>query len=71
MNQPRYIIKIQGTKKIPDYIQIRDENFTLIAYFRLNNPTRALKRCNMLDKMEEILTIASILPYGEMRKLDF
>ena len=71
MKQTRYIIRIQGTKKIPDYIQIRDENFTLIAYFRMNNPTRALTRCNLMNKMEEILAIASRLPYGEMRKLEF
>ena len=44
-----YILKIQGTKKIPDYIQIRDEDFTLVAYFRINNPRRALARCNLLD----------------------
>jgi hypothetical protein len=66
-----YIIRIQGTKKIPDYIQIRDKDFTLIAYFRLNNPRRALARCNLLDKMDEILEFASHLPYGEMRKLEF
>jgi len=71
MNKTKYIIRIQGTKKIPDYIQIRDEDFTLIAYFRINNPTRALTRCNLLDKMDEILAIASDLPYGEMRKLEF
>ena len=71
MKQPMYIIRIQGTKKIPDYIQIRDEDFTLIAYFRLNNPIRALTRCNLLDKMEEILTYATRLPYGEMHKLEF
>jgi hypothetical protein len=71
MKHTMNIIKIQGTKKIPDYVQIRDENFTLIAYFRLNNPTRALTRCNLLDKKEEILAIASQLPYGEMRKLEF
>ena len=71
MKQTMYIIKIQGTKKIPDYIQIRDRNFTLIAYFRMNNPTRALTRCNLLDKKEEILALASRLPYGEMRKLEF
>ncbi len=71
MKHAKYIIRIEGTKKIPDYIQIRDENFTLIAYFRLNNPTRALTRCNLLDKMEEILIIASQLPYGEMRQLEF
>ena len=66
-----YIIRIQGTKKIPDYIQIRDKDFTLIAYFRSNNPVRALTRCNLIDKMDEILAIASQLPYGEMRKLEF
>ena len=71
MKHAMYIIRIQGTKKIPDYIQIRDEDFTLIAYFRLNNPTRALTRCNLLDKMEEILDYATQLPYGEMRKLEF
>ncbi len=71
MKQVMYIVRIQGTKKIPDYIQIRDEEFTLIAYFRINNPGRALARCNLLEKMEEILKIASQLPYGEMRKLEF
>ncbi len=65
-----YILKIQGTKKIPDYIQIRDEDFTLIAYFRLNNPRRALTRCNLIDKMEDILRVARELPYGEVRKLE-
>ena len=65
-----YIFKIQGTTKIPDYIQIRDMDFTLIAYFRLNNPRRALIRCNLLDKMDEIISIAKELPYGEIRKLE-
>jgi hypothetical protein len=65
-----YILKIQGTKKIPDYIQIRDEDFTLLAYFRLNNPKRALSRCNLLDKIDIILNIAEELPYGQIRKLD-
>lgn len=71
MKHTMYILKIQGTKKIPDYIQIRDEDYTLIAYFRINNPTRALTRINLLDKMEDILAIAAQLPYGEMRKLEF
>jgi len=71
MKQTMYILRIQGTKKIPDYIQIRDEDFTLIAYFRINNPTRALTRINLLARMEDILAIASNLPYGEMRKLEF
>jgi hypothetical protein len=65
-----YILKIQGTKKIPDYIQIRDEDFTLLAYFRINNPKKALTRCNLMDKMDVIIKIAEELPYGQIRKLD-
>lgn len=65
-----YILKIEGTKTIPDYIQIRDEDFTLLAYFRINNPKRALTRCSLIDKMEIILKIAEELPYGQIRKLD-
>jgi hypothetical protein len=65
-----YILKIQGTEKIPDYIQIRDENFSLIAYFKITNPRTALARCNLLDKMEEILWIASELEYGKIEQLN-
>jgi hypothetical protein len=65
-----YILKIQGTSKIPDYVQIRDEDFTLLAYFRLTSPKRALTRCNLIDKMEEIMKIVEALPYGQIRKLD-
>ena len=33
-----YIIKVKGKAKIPDYIQLRDEQFVLIAYFRADRP---------------------------------
>ncbi|MCK9220130.1 MAG: hypothetical protein PHF97_08395 [Bacteroidales bacterium] len=66
-----YILKIRGTKKIPDYIQIRDENFSLIAYFKANNPKTALSHCNLLEKTDKILQIANELDYGQIRKLEF
>ncbi|HNW73076.1 MAG: hypothetical protein PHP04_10810 [Bacteroidales bacterium] len=65
-----YILKIQGTQKIPDYIQIRDENFTLIAYFKISNPKTALSRCKLLERQDEILRIAKDLEYGKIRKLE-
>jgi len=64
-----YIIKIQGTKKIPDFIQIRNDDFTLVAYFRINNPRRALNRCNLIDKQDQIIELARKLPYGKIQKL--
>ncbi|MFC2102009.1 fructose-6-phosphate aldolase [Bacteroidota bacterium] len=65
-----YIVKIQGTKKIPDFIQIRDDDFTLIAYFRINNPRRALTRCRLIDKQDEIIDLAEKLPYGKIMELE-
>lgn len=65
-----YIVKIQGTPKIPDFIQIRDDDFTLIAYFRINNPRRALNRCRLIHKQDEIIDLAKKLPYGKIQKLD-
>lgn len=65
-----YIVKIQGTAKIPDFIQIRDDDFTLIAYFRINNPRRALIRCRLIDRQDEIIALAQKLPYGKIQKLE-
>ena len=39
-----YIIKVKGNAKIPDYIQLRDENFVLIAYFRADRPLKNLDK---------------------------
>jgi hypothetical protein len=64
-----YMLKIQGNGKIPDYIQIRDERFFLIAYFKITNPKTALARCNLLHKMDEILDIANKIDYGKMVKV--
>ena len=64
-----YIIKIKGKAKIPDYVQLRDENFTLIAYFRTDRPERALDKCGLGDKQQQILSIVNNLPFGKMQKI--
>lgn len=64
-----YIIKIEGTAKIPDFVQIRDDDFTLIAYFRINNPRHALFRCRLIDKQDHIVELATKLPYGKIQEL--
>ena len=37
-----YILKIKGTKIIPDFVQIRDEKMTLRVYFRLSQAAKGL-----------------------------
>ncbi|MFN5795609.1 MAG: fructose-6-phosphate aldolase [Bacteroidota bacterium] len=45
-----YILKVKGKAKIPDYIQIRDENFTLKAYFRVDRPEKSLSKFGFDDQ---------------------
>jgi len=66
-----YILRIKGSAKIPDYIQIRDDEFTLIAYFRPENPDKAIERCGLSEHILEIKEIINHLKYGKISKLQF
>lgn len=65
-----YIIKVKGKAKIPDYIQLRDENFVLIAYFRADRPLKKLEKHGLDGKEEELKQIIEELPYGKLKKLE-
>lgn len=65
-----YIIKVKGVAKIPDYIQLRDEKFTLLAYFRVDRPDKTLTKIGLGDKIEEIMKLANDLPFGKIVKLE-
>ena len=65
-----YILKVRGTAKIPDYIQLRGDDFTLIAYFRVDRPEKALTKAGLSDKAEQIIKSIVEIPYGKMLKLD-
>ena len=66
-----YLMKVKGKAKIPDYIQLRDENLTLIGYFRPNrkerldkvipNPEHAALLLEKIEAMEE---------YGKILKVE-
>jgi hypothetical protein len=65
-----YIIKVKGKTIIPDYIQIRDENFVLIAYFRADRPLRKIDRFGLEGKEEELKNVIATIPYGKLQKLE-
>ncbi len=66
-----YIIKVKGIAKIPDYIQLRDETFTLLAYFRVDRPEKALEKCGLTVHAEYINGMIKDLPFGKIVKLEF
>lgn len=65
-----YIIKVKGVAKIPDYIQLRDDKFTLLAYFRVDRPDKTLNKLGLGDKIDDIIEIAKNLPFGKIEKLE-
>ena len=65
-----YIIKVKGKAKIPDYIQLRDENFVLIAYFRADRPLKNLDKYGLDGKEEALDQLINDLPFGKLQKLE-
>ncbi len=65
-----YVIKVKGVAKIPDYVQLRDDEFTLLAYFRVDRPDKSLDKVGLADKAEYIMNIIKDLPFGQILKLE-
>ncbi|MDQ0640576.1 hypothetical protein QF042_004141 [Pedobacter sp. W3I1] len=65
-----YIVKVKGIAKIPDYVQLRDDKFTLLAYFRVDRPDKSLEKLGLGDKQEYIMEMVKGLPFGQIAKLE-
>lgn len=70
IHQDMYIIKVKGKAKIPDYIQLRDSNFVLIAYFRADRPLKNLDKYGLEGKEDALQKLISSLPFGKLQKLE-
>jgi hypothetical protein len=64
-----YIIKIKGKQPISDYVQIRDDSFTLLAYFRADRPERALEKVGLAERKAELIDVIGTMPYGKIQKV--
>lgn len=64
-----YILKVKGSYSIPDFVQIRDDDFTLLAYFKAGNPEPGIKRSKLEAYKEEIIKAISEIPYGKIWKI--
>ena len=67
-----YIIKVKGKKKIPNYIQLRDEKFMLVGYFsyKQGQPIRKIDKFGLEGKEDQLQAIIEKLPYGKLHKLE-
>lgn len=65
-----YIIKVKGVAKIPDYVQLRDDKFTLLAYFRVDRPEKSLDKIGLHEQTAYIMNVVKDLPFGQILKLE-
>ena len=65
-----YILKTKGTAKIPDYIQIRDDNFILINHFKANVSKNTLSKFNYIKNVDEFIEILNNLEYGVLKEFE-
>lgn len=66
-----YVLKVKGKAKIPDYLQVRDADFTLIGYFRPGRKNSARRKSNPNQVVFEALAEkASDLDYGIVTKIE-
>lgn len=66
-----YLLKIKGKAKIPDYIQLRDDNFTLKAYFRVDRPEKSLSKFDLNEEqLAKLLRYIQESPFGIVQKLE-
>jgi len=64
-----FFFKVQGKNKIPDYVQLRDENYKLLAYFRADRPEKALVKCGFENHIAHFKEIINNMPFGRMTKI--
>ncbi len=66
-----YLLKIKGTKSMPDFVQLRDENMTLLAYFTTNNVQESLKNFGLKKrKRKRVLKAINELDCGMLTQID-
>lgn len=63
-----HILKIKGTGKIPDFVQIRDENLSLKAYFRADQIDRGFKKNEIEDPSGKLKETITNIPFGKIFK---
>ena len=65
-----YIIKIKGKAKIPDYIQLRNDNMILVDYFRADRPIDKIKSYGVTSSDNKIVEYINSLEFGKLQKLN-
>ncbi len=66
-----YLMRVKGKAKIPDYIQVRDEQLTLIGYIRPGRDEKLAKIVDDPDLAQALSDhIQSLSDYGRITRIE-
>ena len=66
-----YFLKTKGTDKIADYVQIRDNDYTLLAHFAAKNAEKGLKKVQIPELPENFHEQINQMPFGMVKEFEF
>jgi hypothetical protein len=65
-----YLLKSKGKGIVPDYIQVRAENHSIIGYFKASNPDKGLDEIGIEEtepeRRQKATEIFQALEFGKM-----
>ncbi len=66
-----YLMRVKGKAKIPDYIQVRDEHFTLVGYVRPGREEKLSKVVEDADLAEKLkFHLDQLEEYGKITRIE-
>ncbi len=66
----KYFLKTKGTLEIPDYLQIRDEDFKLIAHCTVKNASFVVGKYSIKITSQDIKKFVQDLPFGKLIRVE-
>ncbi|OFX21415.1 MAG: hypothetical protein A2041_07605 [Bacteroidetes bacterium GWA2_31_9b] len=64
-----YFLKTKGTDEISDYVQLRDDQFVLIAHFKTKYPEQIIKKLKLEKYESQLIRLIQEVPFGLLYKL--
>ncbi len=64
-----FLLKTKGTAKISDYVQIRNDDFILIALFPIKNSEKNLCKIFKKEEIKKIKEKISNVKFGKLEKI--
>jgi len=65
-----YFLKTKGTNQIPDFLQIRDDDMTLLAHFKVDRLNENINNFNLKTNSELVLEQIKYLDYGVLLEIE-